>query len=218
MKNLIVASLFFVALAACQNIPQPKSATEPPLLAYFKPIQASDTLQLELPAQGETDTPGDTIPAMMFFSSLDSTWLRDIEHVATPGEAAVHSQGRFPLAKGYEGCIVEVRQHWFKHWSLLVYDQQRHAFTDRQTVAEWYGGEGGQVLTGSWLFDYDADGSKDLVRREIEHSMRMDKQGEPIESNVERGSLWLFKDGKFTPSPTLDTSAVVRRFPIRSVW
>lgn len=208
-----------LSVAAChQNPNQPTAASAPPLLAYFEPMPTADTIHLELSPTEDAEMPGDTIPSDLFFSSLDSAWRQAVEHVATPGEAIIHAHARYPLANGYEAIIVEVHQNWFKHHSLLVYDQQRQAFTDRQTVAEWYGGESGQVLVGSWLFDYDGDGAKDLVIREIEHSTKMGDNGEAIESQTERGNLRLFKAGKFSPVSSADATSLVQRYPIRSVW
>jgi hypothetical protein len=217
-QYLFIFSSLLLGLSACHSPKEPQAVAEPPLLAYFKPMPTADTLHLEMPIGEEVEKLGDTIPNALFFSSLDSAWLHEIEHVADSNEAMVHGKGRFALANGFDACLVEIHLNWFKHQSLLVYDKQRHAFTGRVTVAEWYGGESGQVLTGSWLFDNDADGSKDLVQREIEHWMKMDDNDEPQETFVERASLLLFKEGKFTASATVDSATLVKRFPIKSAW
>jgi hypothetical protein len=217
-QSIFIIGSLLLGLTACHSKKEPQHVAEPPLLAYFKPTPNADTLHLEMPIGEEVEKPSDTISNALFFSSLDTAWLREIEHVTDPKEAMVYSKGRFALATGFDACLVEIHLNWFKHQSLLVYDNQRHAFTDRVTVAEWYGGEGGQVLTGSWLFDYDADRSKDLVQREIEHWMKMDDNGEPVETIVERASLLQLKEGKFTASALADSATLVKRFPIKSAW
>ncbi|MCC6723715.1 MAG: hypothetical protein IT258_04345 [Saprospiraceae bacterium] len=213
------ATILPAFLVACKPQQHPSETDQAPkLVSYFKAMPLADTLHLEVNVNGEPEAPADTIPSNLFFAALDTAWLKEIEHVAAPGEALVYAKGHFPIAKEYEGLLVEVHQNWFKHQSLLVFDQQRQAFTDRQTVAEWYGGESGQILTGSWLFDYDGDGNKDLVQREIEHWMKMDEQGEPIESTQESGQLMLFKNGRFTPSSQVDSASLTNRFKIKTVW
>ncbi len=217
-KSIFFFASLLLGVSACHSPKEPQSVAEPPLLAFFKPMPTADTLHLEMPISEDAEKPGDTIPNDLFFSSLDTAWLQEIEHVADPKEAMVYGLGRFSIANGFDACLVGIHLNWFKHQSLLVYDKQRHAFTDRVTVAEWYGGEGGQILTGSWLFDYDMDGSKDLVQREIEHWMKMDDKGEPLETIVERANLLQFKEGKFIRMTMADSAALVKRFPIKSAW
>lgn len=220
MRQLLVFILIpLCAITACQQATEKQQTKEPALLAKFKPMDLPDTLHFELP-NTDTGAPplGDSIPNGLFFTALDTTWLRDIEHVADSTMAVIYGLGRYPLAEGYDACLVDVHQSWFRHQSLLVYDKQRQAFTDRVTVAEWYGGEGGQVLTGSWLFDFDGDGKKDLVRREIEHSLLIQGDEEPRDSTVERASLLLWKEGRFVAAPVTDSAALVKRFPIKSAW
>jgi hypothetical protein len=114
-----------------------------------------------------------------------------------------------------DGYWVEIQQFWFKHHSLLLYDSRLQQFTQRVTLAEWYGGEGGQVLLGSWLFDYDGDKQKDIVRREIQHAMIMVTDSVEERTN-ESAALLLWKDRKFVDAPLKDTLEAVRRYPIRS--
>lgn len=219
MQQFLVFILLLCTFTACHQAAETQQPKEPALLAKFKRMYLPDTLHLELPnAGGEALPTGDSIPNGLFFASLDTAWLRDIEHVADTLEATVYGLGRYPLAEGYDACLVDIRQYWFRHQSLLVYDHQRQAFTDRVTVAEWYGGESGQVLKGSWLFDYDGDGKKDLVHREIEHWMKLNDAGEPLDFMAERASLLLWKDGHFVEAPVVDSAAMVKRFPIKSAW
>ena len=75
-----------------------------------------------------------------------------------------------------------MRQFWFHHHSLLLYHTVENKFIDRITLAEWYGGDGGQTLIGSWVFDFDGDGDKDILQREVQHSM------EPVEDGFKESN------------------------------
>jgi len=214
---LAIAVLLLCGLSACNKKGEQQSA-DPALLAYFKPMPVADTLLLELPGADVAEAAGDTIPNALFFTALDTAWLGEIAYLADSAQAVVFGRGRFSLSENHDGCLVDIQQNWFRHQSLLVYDRQRHTFTDRVTVAEWYGGDGGQVLTGSWLLDVDGDGKKDLVRREIEHWLVMQDDAEPLDKTEQNAALLLWKAGQFVPSPTADTAGLVQRFPIRSAW
>ena len=125
----------------------------------------------------ETDSlaGSDTIPNRLFFSTIPRTLLQEIDYLADSSEAVVLGRYHFTLDNNMEGYWVEIRQFWFQHHSLLLYDKRRKSYTGRITLAEWYGGDGGQILTGSWMFDFDGDGDQDIIRREIHHSMVPDR-------------------------------------------
>ena len=94
--------------------------------------------------------------------------------------------------------------------------KKQQTFTERETVAEFYGGDGGQILTGSWLTDYDGDGKKDLVRLEIEHWLDVSGD-EPRDTTAERAVLLLWQNGKFVQTAA-DTAELVKKYPIQSMW
>ncbi len=205
----ITASL----LLACQHPPATK---DPALLTYFPLLPPGDTLHLEIVTVIDTNT-AQLIPSGLFFKEIPAALLEDIDYTTDPEQAQVYGRQQFPLADTITACWVEIRQYWFQHHLLLLYNKRKKAFTNRVMVAEWYGGEGGQILTGSWLFDYDGDGKKDIVHHEIQHTM-IPGDEEPLERIEESATLLLWKNGRFTETPLADTAAVVKRYPIRSFW
>ncbi len=213
--------IFFIAglLSASACVQNADKQTTQILLDYFHPVAAADTLVFEVEQEeGQAPAIGDTIPNALFFTVLDSALLSEINYIADSANAVVLARRRFPLSTDVEACLVDIRQFWFQHQSLLLYDSRKKAFTGRVTVAEWYGGDGGQILTGCWLVDHDRDGRRDLVRREIHHTLRPDDNGEAIDETYEAAMLLVWRDGRFVEQPLSDTMLVVKRYPIGSFW
>lgn len=211
---LIVTAAVF-GIAACQSS---KPAPAHRLLPYFQLAQAGDTLRFLVAKEGEKDTrPGDTIPNSVFFTVLDSVLLHEINYIADSTEALVMGRQRFSINDTIDVCLVDIRQFWFQHQSLLLFDKNRQEVTGRVTVAEWYGGESGQILTGSWMLDYDHDGHKDLIRREIGHCLML-RENDVLDTTYETAGLLRWNGSRFAENPMADTALLVKQFPIPSFW
>lgn len=211
-----IYSLGVITILFLGTCHQPVLKPEPALLHYFTSIPAADTLRFEVAEDSETLS-GDTIPNSLFFTEINPEWLQEIDYLADSSAALVLGLQRIPLNDSTDVCLVDIRQAWFRHQSLLVYDKQRRDFAGRVTVAEFYGGDGGQLLTGTWMLDYDGDGDKDLLRREISHGLIPD--GDEVKEYTDESALLLIWNGdRFIEQPVSDTALVVKRFPIRSVW
>ena len=218
-RTIIYLFLLVGSMSGSACIQNADPISQKKLFGYFKPVTASDTLVFEVDlGDNVPTTSGDTIPNALFFSVLDSALLAEISHLADSASAVVLARQRFPITDEVEACLVDIRQSWFQHQSLLLYNHQQCKFTNRVTVAKFFGGDGGQMLTGSWLFDYDRDGHKDLVCRVIEHILRPDDNGEAIDESFESAMLLAWRQDRFVEQPLSDTMLVVKRYPIRSFW
>lgn len=182
-------------------------------LSYFTPIPAFDTLRIETSEKPE----GAEIPNDVFFSTVPKPFLQEIDYLADSAEATVFAQGRFAINDSISVCWVEIRQFWFQHQSLLLYNAKQNAIVQRITVAEWYGGDGGQILIGSWLFDFDDDGKKDIVVREIQHATIPDGDN-VLERQDASATLFLWSKNEFKITPVADMSELARRYPIQNPW
>jgi hypothetical protein len=174
----------------------------------------SDTLHIEVSTEQDRLN---TIPNAIFFKAVPAALLQDISYIADSSDALVLGRQYFPLNDSITAFWVEISHLWFQHHSFLLYNKRRQVFTDRITLAEWYGGDGGQILTGSWVFDYDGDGKKDILRRQIQHSIEF-TEGEPQEHTEELLTLLLWKKDRFVEKTVPDTAMILKRFPIRTLW
>ncbi len=218
-RTLLTALTAVLSLSIACQAPTSSAPGQADLLAFFNLQAVPDTLRVEVPDDNEPDPVGDSIPPALFFRILDTALLQEIAYVAEPGAVdRIRGLHRFALSSDVDACLVYVRQSWFKHFSLLLYDRRRQAFTKRHTLAEWYGGEGGQMLTGSWLFDYDGDGDRDIVQRVIRYAILLDDNYEAQQVTEETAELLLWRDERFEVQPVPDEAALVRRFPIRPYW
>ncbi len=210
---LIILPAFF--FTACNQAQHPQTAAERSLESYFKSIPASDTMRFEV-VDENWSAAGDTLPNGLFFSQMETRIMNHVPYFDNSGELIVKAESRFPLSDSVEAYLVNMIQGWYRHQSLFVYDQKKKEFTDRLTVADFYGGDGGQILTGSYLLDYDGDGDKDIVHREIEHWMDVSGE-EPIDKLAETAALLLWNGASFKAAE-VDSAALVKGFPIESMW
>jgi hypothetical protein len=213
MSRFVLLAAIGILSACTRKKPQDNSGLHP----YFQALDRENAVLVSTEAAGERSKRADTIPNRVFFKMVPPSLLREIDYLADSSEALVLGHFHFPLDDDNEAYWVEIQQFWFKHHSLLVYHRPTHSVTDRVTLAEWYGGEGGQTLIGSWIGDFDQDCRTDIFTEQMDHSIRM--EGDSVrETHDVSLSLQHWIKGRFKPGILSDSAGWLRRFPVPSAW
>ncbi len=176
--------------------------------ALFKMQPLPDTLAFAI-TDSDAAIGADTISNQLFFSQLSADMYADIEYVADSSSSVTLARGSFELSPPYLLLWADIRYAWFQHQSLLLYDKEAKRITDRITVAELYGGESGQIITGAWLLN-----GNEIVQRQDSHSSRLTETDEVEQSTERYVSRWKIEGGRFIEQPVQDSARWIREFPM----
>ena len=195
---------------------QPKSPTPAKSISdYFQLIEPADTFLFEINETEEKQW-ADTLPNGLFFSKMETQLMNGIEYFDNTGKLTVIGRTRFSFGNNLDAYLVDLRQNWYRHLSLFIFDPQKEQFVHRETVAEFYGGDGGQILTGSWLVGPHEDGARDLIRQEVEHWIIIDED-DTRDTLTKRATLLTWEGNNFLEKKE-NSEALVKQFPIKLFW
>lgn len=198
------------------------NCTTPPVKApvftdFFKSIPAKDTLVFAVTEGEGTEAPlatVDTIATDTFYRYVSDSLRAGIAHILEAGEPVMVSLGRVGLDASHEGLGVDTKAFWFRNQSLLIYDQQQKKVTDLFPVAEYYGGDGGQILRASWLIT-KKNKPTELIVRESAHSLKITENAdEPQDLYAESVMRYSWQQDRFVQQATPDSTALIQYFKI----
>ena len=202
--------------SACQTVENSEEKNEsiapPALYNQFVTLPVADTLAITTTVPA--DSTGQGVSTTLWQEGIDSNLLAKIEFEPDTSDTEGFTFWKIPLDSKTEICLIGFHQNWFKNKSILLYDISTKSFKDLIPAATFYGGDGGQILTGAWLFDANQDGFADLTLRESEHYIQM-AEPEPKEGYKEavRQMMWDTSAQTFQPAMGVDTS-LIGKFPL----
>jgi hypothetical protein len=147
---------------------------------------------------------------------LDSTQFESL-HYGT-GEARFWALGQFPFEGGLSAAIVQTEESWFGKQSLLVFDLQQTKCLAVVELSHFYGGDGGQTASESWLFRKKVP--LQLFVKTAEHGLSVSpgSADEPQEYLREPGQLFQWVKQEFQPIPNPDSSLFVQQYRMHRTW
>ncbi len=209
---LIIATALLLLGFACSRPVSTQNALDQ-LLTHF-PAQADwpDTLHCFL----EESPKGTAISDSLLKTVLDSTQFENL-HFGT-GDAEFIALEQFPFAKGLRAALLHTKEFWFGKQSLLVFDPKQQKCITVVELSHFYGGDGGQTATESWLFRDQA--SQKLFVKNAEHGLTPSDNptAEPQEYVLEQGQLYQWNETQFQRLDNPDSAAYMRRFLMRRAW
>jgi hypothetical protein len=205
--GLLAAMIF---LGACRSGVQ--STADNSLVTLFPAMAVRDTLHFFIP-----ESPGGApIADSLLRANLTSSQF-DSLHFDT-GEHAFFAVGRFSLPGEVEACLLHNTEFWFGKQVLLLYDRASARFIGVREVANFYGGESGQVATEGWLLM--RENPPRLFVKYADHSITLSPNGdaEPIEHLSVSGELLEWSGKKFLPVSNPDSLAFLQHFQMDRTW
>lgn len=208
---IIFAALLFTSARCTRLFPAQNTVNQ--LLKYF-PLHSDwpDTLHCFLADPPAGMLLSDTLVKTM----LDSAQFESL-HFGT-GEARFWALGQFPFAKGYTAGILQTEEFWFGKQSLLIFDPKAQKCLAVVELAHFYGGDGGQTASESWLFR-----SKDPVQlfvKNAEHGLAPtgNPEDDLQEYLREHGQLFRWEARQFRRVPNPDSVLFLQRYVMGRGW
>lgn len=209
MKFLMLLSTFLFLLSCTDRHSQDASFAD-----SFSMIAAKDTLvfAVEMGEGTEATLPTmDTIAADVFNKIVPDSFRTKIEHILDGGDPVITRLGRFNLDADHDALGVNITAFWFRNQSILIFDKKKQQIVGLLPVAEFYGGDGGQILRQSWLLS----SNKEIIVRESQHALRMEENAdEPTDSYEEWVARYHWNQGAFVEQPTPDSTDLIQHFKI----
>ena len=211
VRFYFLAALLFVQLKCASPTPAPTSLTS--YLASF-PIRPDwpETLHFFL-ADSLVGTP---LSDTLLKAVLDSAQFESL-HFGT-GEARFSALGQFPLEEGFSAGVVQTEEFWFGKQSLLVFDIEKQKCLSVVELSHFYGGDGGQTASESWLFR--GKSPLRLFVKTAEHGLTPpnDPADDLVEYLRESGQLFLWEAKQFRPVPNPDSLLFLEQFRMHQEW
>lgn len=204
-----------LCLFCCQSNESNTPSPEGRFLQRFPVGNISDTLHIwrEMATENELIQIPDSILQAASIDSLlavISPYAEDMD-----GLGGIYAISQFPWSHHFQACLVQINYSWYRHLGFLLWEKDSHRFIAAVPLSSLDGGDGGQILTESWLFDWDGDGDHDQLLREHAHALiPSETGGDPEELNEDQVFLFLWEKGGFQPTNIPDTTGLIARFPI----
>ena len=213
---LFAISFCAVLLYACSLTPtSEKKDSQGTYLAYFTPFVLNDTIHL-VPESGENlSLKGKPIPAKQIFINLDSTMLEKLDYAADSVDGTYMAGKRFSLDEQFEACMLHYQYSWFDFSFLLIHDKQANKLVDIWKVEEFYGGDGGQLIMESFIFQSATN--VQWVKWESSHTII--PEADSVRRIVEYESSWSkWDEGTFIPLEGISNETIRLKFPQEFEW
>ena len=203
MRYILYLSCLLFAIAGCSTI---KAKENHPLLNCFFSTELSKNDTLVLYAEQEEWDSSKV-------KELQDTFL--LRYLSQPlfdqlnftGQGRYFAAQRFLLDEKTEACVVYTLDVWFKMTSLLLWNRQtKEVYGVVPGLAQYYGGESGQIYNYSWLFLHK--NTPHIYTKTLEHwwLLPTDDQEEATEKNSEENEFKQWNILKFDSIAMADSS------------
>jgi len=210
IKNAFHIPIVILAIFACQARPEPPTPAQD-LYANFQPVASSDTLLVGLDSvAGESSR---AIPADLFLAAIDSVLIAEMIYADT-FDFHGRAYWKLGLDENFEACLIGIQQVWFHFKYLLIYSKPTESFVGLIPVAYLYGGDGGQIMCESRIFDLAA--RPVIVTGYQEHHIRWNgtNPDEPEVIDLKSVGIRQWAPGGFQEIPVRDSSKWLKMVPM----
>lgn len=183
------------------------------LLSYFTSISSSDTIHFSF-GNDSLSPEAQKIPLSVLYEALDTVLHSEIGYAPEGTEITALGHYLFPVDEYYDAALLEIQESWYEFKYLLLFSKTSNQFTDIIRVNEFYGGDGGQIRSESWLFFETAP---KLLTRFSEHYLDMSEigtGGDPTDLYTESVRLQEWQNDYFVEVPVRDSSRWVKDFVV----